>query len=79
MTLAIGARLGPYEVMAPIGAGGMGEVDRARDTKLKRDVTIEIFPSEVSLDAERLARFKCEAHFLGSLNRLLIASSYGHE
>ena len=57
MSLAAGARLGPYEILAAIGAGGMGEVYRATDTKLKRDVAIKVLPVEVAADPERLARF----------------------
>ncbi len=54
MTLSAGARLGPYEVLAPLGAGGMGEVYRARDTRLERDVAIKILPEAFASDAERL-------------------------
>jgi len=65
---AAGSRLGPYEIVAALGAGGMGEVYRARDTKLQRDVAIKILPDTFALDAERIARFKREAHVLASLN-----------
>ncbi len=61
MSLAPGARLGPYEIARPIGAGGMGEVYRATDTNLKRQVAIKILPDAVASDAERLARFQREA------------------
>ena len=61
MPLAAGTRLGPYEIIAPLGVGGMGEVYRARDTKLKRDVAIKVLPEAVSGDAERLARLQREA------------------
>ncbi len=61
MTLAAGTRLGPYEVLAPIGAGGMGEVYRARDTWLDRQVAIKVLPQRRSEDAEALARFEREA------------------
>ena len=57
MTLAAGTRIGPYEIVAPIGAGGMGEVYRARDTKLNRDVALKVLPSQVADDPDRLARF----------------------
>ena len=60
MRLTAGTRLGPYEILAPLGAGGMGEVYRARDTKLGRDVAIKVLPDAL-LDAERLARFEREA------------------
>ncbi|HAX23803.1 MAG TPA: serine/threonine protein kinase, partial [Chloroflexi bacterium] len=55
--LSTGTRLGPYEIVAPLGAGGMGEVYRARDTKLNRDVAIKVLPEAFALDADRLARF----------------------
>ena len=61
MALSAGTRLGPYEILAPLGAGGMGEVYRATDTKLGRDVAIKVLPSEVTGNAERLARFQREA------------------
>jgi eukaryotic-like serine/threonine-protein kinase len=79
MPLVIGARLGPYEILSPLGAGGMGEVYRARDTKLNRDVALKILPQEFALDAERLARFKREAQVLASLNHPNIAAIYGLE
>jgi len=79
MTLKIGTRLGPYEIAGPLGAGGMGEVYRATDTKLKRDVAIKILLEEVSRDRDRLARFEREAHVLASLNHPHIASIYGLE
>ncbi len=75
----IGIRLGAYEITAPLGAGGMGEVYRARDTKLNRDVAIKVLPAEVAGDAERLARFKREAQLLASLNHPHIAAIYGLE
>jgi len=77
MSLAPGSRLGPYEVVAPLGAGGMGEVYRARDTKLNRDVAIKVLPEEMAMDAERLARFKREAQLLAALNHPHIAAIYG--
>jgi len=68
MSLAAGTRFGAYELVAAIGAGGMGEVYRGRDTKLNRDVAIKILPDAFSLDPDRLARFKREAQVLASLN-----------
>src|SRR5262245_44871465 len=79
MSLAAGVRLGPYEVLSLIGSGGMGEVYRAKDTKLNRDVALKILPSEFALDPDRLARFKREAHVLASLNHPNIAAIYGFE
>src|SRR5215831_9839828 len=68
MSLQSGTRVGPYEVVTPIGAGGMGEVYRARDTKLNRDVASKILPEAFALDPDRLARFKREAQVLASLD-----------
>ena len=79
MPLRAGAHLGPYEILAAIGAGGMGEVYRARDTKLGRDVAIKILPDAFAADAERLARFKREAQVLASLNHPNIGAIYGLE
>ena len=79
MTLAAGTRLGPYQILAAIGAGGMGEVYRARDTRLGRDVAIKVLPDAFLLDAERVARFEREARVLASLNHPHIASIYGFE
>src|SRR6187431_143931 len=79
MPLPVGTRIGPYEVVAPIGAGGMGEVYRARDTKLNRDVALKILPQAFASDPERLARFKREAQVLASLNHPNIAQIYGVE
>jgi serine/threonine protein kinase len=73
MSLTSGMRLGPYEIQSPIGAGGMGEVYKARDTQLKRDVALKILPSELALDPERLARFDREAQALAALNHPHIA------
>jgi Tol biopolymer transport system component len=78
-TLKSGSKIGPYEVLAAIGAGGMGEVYRARDTKLDREVAIKILPAAFARDPERLARFQREAKFLASLNHPNIASIYGLE
>ena len=79
MPLTPGTRLGPYEVTAQIGVGGMGEVYRATDTKLKRDVAVKVLPAEVASDSERLARFQREAEVLASLNHPNIAAIYGLE
>src|SRR5262245_42496621 len=79
MTLAAGTRLGAYEVTASIGAGGMGEVYRARDLKLDRDVALKILPSAFAADPDRLARFEREAKTLAALNHPLIAQIYGIE
>ena len=74
-----GHRLGQYQVLSLLGAGGMGEVYRARDTKLVRDVALKVLPEAFALDPERLARFKREAQVLASLNHPHIASIYGIE
>ena len=74
--LSAGATLGPYEVVSPLGAGGMGEVYRARDTKLGREVAIKVLPEAVAADPERLARFEREAKVLASLNHAQIAAIY---
>ncbi|HZM60876.1 MAG TPA: serine/threonine-protein kinase, partial [Vicinamibacterales bacterium] len=79
MSLSAGTRIGPYEVQAPLGAGGMGEVYRARDTKLARDVALKILPAEFALDADRVARFTREAQMLAALNHQNIAGIYGLE
>src|SRR5215475_11198359 len=79
MPLPSGTRLGPYEVTALLGAGGMGEVYRARDTKLNRDVALKILPDAFTLDSERIARFRREAQVLASLNHPNIAAIYGFE
>ena len=68
VALTAGTRLGPYEIRAAIGAGGMGEVYRARDTKLNRDVAIKVLPESFAHDAERLARLSREAQTLASLH-----------
>ena len=75
--LSPGTRLGTYEVGEPIGAGGMDEVYRARDTTLGRDVAIKVLPEDFSTDEERLARFRREAQVLASLNHPNIAAIYG--
>src|SRR5947208_3660193 len=79
MPLAAGTRLGPYEIVAPIGAGGMGEVYRARDTTLNRDVAIKVRPELFASDAERLVRFTREAQTLAALNHPNIAHIHGLE
>jgi eukaryotic-like serine/threonine-protein kinase len=79
MTLAMGTKLGSYEVTAEIGKGGMGEVYRARDAKLGRDVAIKVLPASFARDAERMARFEREAKVLASLDHPNIASIYGVE
>ena len=79
MTLQPGTRLGPYEVLSAIGAGGMGEVYRAHDTKLRRDVALKVIPDAFALDPDRLARFKREAEVLASINHPHIAAIYGFE
>src|SRR5262245_30186271 len=76
MSFQIGQQLGSYEITSLIGKGGMGEVYRARDSKLKRDVAIKALPDEFSLDHDRLARFQREAEVLASLNHSNIASIY---
>ena len=68
MALALGTKLGPYEVLSPLGAGGMGEVYRARDTRLERTVAVKILPASVSSDPDRLFRFQHEARILSTLN-----------
>src|SRR5262249_11321379 len=78
-TLQSGSHVGSYQILAPIGSGGMGEVYRARDTKLKRDVAIKVLPLEWARDPERVARAQREAEVLASLNHPHIAQIYGHE
>ena len=75
MTIQSGTRLGPYEILSAIGAGGMGEVYRARDTKLGRDVAIKILPNDFADDPERVARFQREAQVLAALNHRTSRSS----
>ncbi len=79
MPLEPGTTLGVYEVLSAIGAGGMGEVYKARDTKLDRDVALKILPDAFVNDPERLARFQREAKVLASLNHSNIAAIYGLE
>uniref|UniRef100_Q01PW8 Serine/threonine protein kinase n=1 Tax=Solibacter usitatus (strain Ellin6076) TaxID=234267 RepID=Q01PW8_SOLUE len=79
MPLSSGDKLGPYEIIAPLGAGGMGEVYRAIDTRLKREVAVKVLPEAFAHDPERLARFKREAEVLASLNHSHIATIHGVE
>jgi Tol biopolymer transport system component len=79
VSLAPGTRLGSYDILAMIGAGGMGEVYRARDAKLKRDVALKILPEAFATDPDRLARFRREAQVLASLNHPNIGHIYGFE
>src|SRR5438270_7545874 len=79
MAVAIGSRLGPYEIIANLGAGGMGEVYRARDPRIGRDVAIKVLPSTLATDADRLRRFEQEARATGTLNHpnLLVIFDFG--
>ena len=79
MSLSEGTCLGPYSIVAPLGVGGMGEVYRATDSRLKRQVAVKILPSGVAADPERLVRFQREAEVLASLNHPHIAAIYGLE
>ena len=79
MPLSVGDRIGPYQIIASIGAGGMGEVYRAKDTKLKRDVALKVLPSAFANDPERMARFQREAEVLAALNHPNIGAIYGIE
>src|SRR5439155_3954590 len=76
MSITPGTRIGSYEITTPLGKGGMGEVNRARDTKLKREVAIKILPDEFSRDADRVSRFQREAEVVASLSlRILLVST----
>src|SRR6516162_6564779 len=77
MPLVTGTRLGGYEILSLIGSGGMGEVYRARDSRLNRDVAIKVLPTDVAADHDRLARFEREAQVLASLNHPNIAQIHG--
>ena len=79
MAFASGTKLGSYEILSPLGKGGMGEVWRAKDQKLGREVAIKTLPEEFAQDEERLARFEREAKLLASLNHPNIAAIYGLE
>src|ERR1700674_5146791 len=79
MLLSAGARLGPYEILAALGAGGMGEVYRARDTRLKREVALKVLPQAFAQDPDRLARFQREAELLATLNHPNIAAIFSIE
>src|SRR6267378_567381 len=79
MALQPGTRLGPYEILALLGRGGMGEVYRARDSRLSRDVAIKVLPASLVGDPERLARFEREARLLASMNHPGIAAVHGVE
>src|SRR6201984_580156 len=79
MPISTGSRLGSYELLAQIGAGGMGEVYQAHDTKLGRDVAIKVLPEAFAHDAERLSRFQREAKMLAALNHPNIATIHGLE
>jgi serine/threonine protein kinase len=79
MVFSSSDRLGRYEILAPIGRGGMGEVYRARDERLDREVAIKVLPEEVAQDEARLARFEREAKLLASLNHRCIAALHGLE
>ena len=79
MPLVPGVRVGPYEILSALGAGGMGEVYRATDTNLKRQVAIKVLPQDVAADPERVARFQREAEVLAVLNHPNIAHIHGLE
>ena len=79
MSLSVGSRIGPYEILSLLGTGGMGEVYRARDAKLNRDVALKVLPAAFATDADRLARFRREAQALGALNHPNVAHIYGFE
>ncbi|MCH9002650.1 MAG: serine/threonine protein kinase [Planctomycetes bacterium] len=79
MSLTNGTKLGLYEILSPLGAGGMGEVYLARDGKLDREVAIKVLPEAMTRDPERVARFEREAKVLASLNHPNIASVYGFD
>src|SRR5271166_1677489 len=76
MSLAAGTRIGPYEIVSPLGAGGMGEVYRARDTRLSREVALKVLPDFFARDADRLRRFEQEARAVAALNHPNILAIY---
>src|SRR6187401_533583 len=80
MSLSVGTRLGPYEIVSPLGAGGMGEVYRARDTRLNRDVAIKVLPTHLAADEMSRARFEREAHAIAALSHpnILAIHDVGH-
>src|SRR6187401_1612750 len=77
--LSPGTKLGPYEIVVRLGAGGMGEVYRARDSRLGREVALKVLPDSLAADAERVARFEREAQILAALSHANIAGIYGLE
>src|SRR5215471_18822396 len=79
MPIAVGTRLGPFEIVAPLGAGGMGEVYRARDTALGREVAIKLLPRTLEGDPDSQLRFEREARALAALNHVNVATLYGVE
>ena len=79
MGLTVGTRLGPYEILSPLGAGGMGEVYRAKDTKLDREVAIKVLPADVASSQERLQRFEREAKTVAALNHPNIVTIHAIE
>src|SRR6185295_18838856 len=79
MPIESGSRIGPYEVLAPLGEGGMGVVFRGRDSRLQRDVALKVLPDNFASDPDRLSRFQREAQVLASLNHAHIAQIYGLE
>src|SRR5438128_2734772 len=79
MPLSTGTRVGPYEILSPLGSGGMGEVYRAKDSRLKREVALKVLPEAFAGDPDRMARFQREAEALAALNHPNIAQIYGVE
>ena len=79
MALSAGTRLGPYEILEPLGAGGMGEVYRAHDPRLKRDVALKVLPADLASERERLERFQREAETLAALNHPHIVTIFSVE
>ena len=76
MSLGLGTRLGPYEILSALGAGGMGEVYKARDTRLNRSVAVKVLPPDLAADPERRARFEREAHAIAALTHPHICTIY---